>query len=240
MILDFFKRGRLKAQSIHALCQPTRFFRLVQQQPMLVPYSKDKIRVSGKSKGLSAASYDVSIDHDLVLGPHPGHILKRAMLAKYDFDCAHRRTVDLRRTEDEIKQIYREASDQYKAYEAAMEELRNAPPNYSLAYTVEDFYMPHRVTADVADKSTYARLFVSAYNTFIDPGFVGNLQLEIVNDSAEYVEVKAGDPICQIIFSWTDGKTNRPYDGKYQFQHRGIVTARLENEDGSGYTEKHV
>lgn len=228
MILDFFKRGRLKAQSIHALCQPTRFFGLVQQQPMLVPYSKDKIRVSGKSKGLSAASYDVSIDHDLVLGPHPGHILKRAMLARYDWE----RTVspDL----EKIRRAYSET------YNAAMEELRNAPPNYSLAYTVEDFYMPHRVTADVADKSTYARLFVSAYNTFIDPGFVGNLQLEIVNDSAEYVEVKAGDPICQIIFSWTDGKTNRPYDGKYQHQQRGIVTARLETDDGKSYIEKHV
>lgn len=227
MFLDILKRGRLKAQSIHALCQPTRFFGLIKQQPMLVPYSQDKIRVNGKSKGLSAASYDVSIDHDLVLGPHPGHILKKVILAKYDLD-------------KNIRNEQWGTESLIEIFETTIHELRTAPPNYSLAYTCEDFYMPHNVTADVADKSTYARLFVSCYNTFIDPGFVGNLTLEIVNDSAETVVIKKGDPICQIIFNWTDGKTDRPYDGKYQHQKKEAVAARLETDDGSSYKEQRV
>src|SRR5690606_30515109 len=159
-------------------------------------------------------------------------ILKRATLALYDWG---------RLVGDPNDGVFRKAQDERrKIYHDAMEELRNAPPHYSLAYTVEDFFMPHNVTADVADKSTYARLFVSAYNTFIDPGFQGNLTLEIVNDSAEYVHYKAGDPVCQIVFSWTDGKTDRPYDGKYQHQTKRAAPARLENDEGTGYIEKKV
>lgn len=225
-MFDFLKRGRLKAQSIHRLCQPTRFFGLVKQQPLLVPYSKEKIRVNGKSRGLSAASYDVSIDHDLTLGPNPGYVIRKYTIAQYKWATA--------KIGDPEENSYLEA------YNSAIQELIDLPPCYSLAYTAEDFFMPHNVSADVADKSTYARLFVSAFNTFIDPGFIGNLTLEIVNHSAETVVIKKGDPICQIIFTWTDGKTDRPYDGKYQHQKKEANAARLENTQGTAYVEKRV
>lgn len=207
--------GRLRAQSIKKLCQPTRFFGLVQQQPMLVPFSQDKVRVNGKSKGLSAASYDVSIDHDLVLGPDPGHVW-------------------LEKTRHDLMPT----SESPKWKQMLADALLY--PSYSLAYTVEDFYMPHNVSADVADKSTYARFFVSAFNTFIDPGFHGNLTLELVNKTPETIYIKKGDPICQIIFTWTDGKTDRPYNGKYAHQKKGAVGARLESDDGTSYIEKKV
>lgn len=92
------------------------------------------------------------------------------------------------------------------------------PRGYSLANTLEDFDMPANVVGYVYDKSSWARKFVSAFNTLIDPGFKGNLTLELVNNSIETVELRAGDPICQIVFVWLDEATERPYQGKYQNQ----------------------
>lgn len=81
----------------------------------------------------------------------------------------------------------------------------------SLAHTVEDFHVPDNVVGYVVDKSTYARRFVTAFNTLIDPGFVGNLTLELVNIGAHVVNIREGDPIVQIAFHWLDEPTERPY-----------------------------
>ena len=87
-----------------------------------------------------------------------------------------------------------------------------------LANTLENFDMPANVVGYVYDKSSWAREFVSCFNTLIDPGFKGNLTLELVNHSNKVVKIKAGDPICQIVFVWLDEATERPYVGKYQNQ----------------------
>ena len=152
--------SRLRAQSIRKLCRDKKWFGLVSQQPMIVPFVNEKRILNGRSYGLSSASYDCRIAHDLSLEPQ---------------EC-------------------------------------------SLGNTIEDFYIPHNVSADVADKSSFARVFVSAFNTFIDPGFQGNLTLELVNHGKYPVHMKKGDPICQIIFTWLDGKTDLPYKGKYTNQ----------------------
>lgn len=154
--------SQLSAQSIKKLCETN--------TPMLSPFVDKKVVVNGTSYGLSAASYDVRIAHD----------------------------------------------------------LRLYPKQSSLAHTVEDFCMPDNVVAYVVDKSTYARRFVSALNTLIDPGFVGNLTLELVNLGEEMVDIKLGDPICQIAFHWLDEATDRPYRGKYQNQTKEAHAARFE------------
>lgn len=217
--------SRLRAQSIRAMCEGV-------ERPMIVPFSVKKLVINGKSAGLSAASYDCRINEDLVLGPDPAYLVREAMLANADWEKA---VIEDVRDWDSANEIDRLRQN----YDSAISTLRNAPKNYSIAHTMEDFDIPFNVSADVADKSTYARLFVSCYNTFTDPGFKGNLTLEIVNHSAEFVELKAGDPICQMIFTWLDGDTDLPYQGKYQGQTKGSHAARLEKEDGS-YVKKEV
>ncbi len=113
-------------------------------------------------------------------------------------------------------------------------DLRLYPRQTSLAHTVEDFYLPDNVSGLVTDKSTYARLFISALNTYIDPGFQGNLTLELVNLSENAIDIKAGDPIVQIIFHWLDEPTDRPYRGKYQHQTKAVHGPRYE-QAGSGH-----
>lgn len=103
-------------------------------------------------------------------------------------------------------------------------------PHYALAHTIEDFHMPDDVCGTVVDKSSYARVFVSAFNTLIDPGFVGNLTLELVNLSNEPVFIEAGSPICQIMFHQLDAPTERPYGpkDKYYGQTKAAHPARYE------------
>lgn len=69
----------------------------------------------------------------------------------------------------------------------------------------------------VKDKSTYARKFVSVFNTVIEPGWRGWLTVEVVNHGAERVQIPAGAPICQVVFERTD-RACTPYAGKYQDQ----------------------
>lgn len=188
----------LSAQSIRRLC--------TNENPMITPFVGEKTVVNGKSYGLSAASYDVRIAHDLTLGPNPAFLLAE-MGASWP-------------------------ASQWLVPDWS-QKLTNYPKCAALAHTLEDFEMPDNVAGFVVDKSTYARLFVSAFNTLIDPGFKGNLTLELVNLGSDIVEIKAGDPICQICFHWLDENTDRPYRGKYQGQTMGAHGPRYENSDGS-------
>lgn len=156
--------SQLSAQSIRRLCET--------DTPMITPFVNEKRVINGVSYGLSAASYDVRIAHDL--------------------------------------RLYRGQA--------------------SLAHTVEDFDMPHNVVGYVVDKSTYARRFVSAMNTLLDPGWKGNLTLELVNLGASMVHIKAGTPIVQIAFHWLDEETDRPYgpSGKYYGQTKAAHGPRFE------------
>jgi dCTP deaminase len=109
------------------------------------------------------------------------------------------------------------------------ENVRLKPRGTALASTIERFNMPENVCAHVMDKSSWAREFVSCYNTHIDPGWCGFLTLELRNDTDEEVLIVSGCPIVQIKFEWLDQPTDRPYRGKYQNQEAGPQPARKEN-----------
>lgn len=97
------------------------------------------------------------------------------------------------------------------------EELDMAPGDFVLASAFEHIVMPNNVIGFIKDKSTLARLGVALQNTVIEPGWRGNLTLEISNHGRERVCVPAGSPIAQILFARID-KPCIPYDGKYQDQ----------------------
>ena len=184
--------SQLSAQSIDSLCRGF--------TPLIDPYFPTRMVINGKSAGLSAASYDCRIAHDLVLGVNPAFV----MMAHF-MEHGFTNEVTLRR-----------------AF------LAN-PPMKALAYTIEDFHMPDGVSGAVCDKSSYARVFVTAFNTFFDPGFWGNATLELVNLGDAPVVYREGDPVCQFIFTWLDEPTDRPYNGKYQHQGKRAQPAIYEN-----------
>lgn len=170
---------------------------------MIAPFVDQKVVTNGKSYGLSAASYDVRIAHDLTLGPNPSYLLA---------DMLRR---DRQYTAEAVLEMWRSR-------------VVSLPPAHALAHTIEDFHMPDNVVGYVCDKSTYARVFVTAFNTLFDPGFKGNATLELVNLSDKTLYIKQGDPICQFTFHWLDEATDRPYNGKYQNQTKAAHGARYD------------
>jgi dCTP deaminase len=108
------------------------------------------------------------------------------------------------------------------------------PRDAALASTMERFSIPKNVCGSVLDKSTYARVFITAFNTHLDPGWGEEmdggcwLTIELVNLGNATVEFQNGDPVCQIKFEWLDEPTELPYHGKYSKQERGPQAARFE------------
>jgi dCTP deaminase len=95
-----------------------------------------------------------------------------------------------------------------------------------LASTIERLVIPDDVQAQVCDKSTWARQGISLFNTILDSGWPGYVTLEIINHGETPIEIKAGDPIAQIIFFRLEEPTERPYRGKYYDQQPGPQRAR--------------
>lgn len=189
---------QLPAQAIATLCAEP--FKLVS------PAKLKREVIRGKSAGLSAASYDMTIGHDLTLGVHPGLII-----AKHIEEWGFANVLPLQWA------------------------LKDNPSHTALAFTEEDLDIPNFIGAQVADKSSYARIFVSALNTFADPGFKGNLTLELINHGPEPVVIKAGDPIVQLLFTALSSPTDRPYDGKYMHQTKAAHGPRIEPDGTATY-----
>jgi dCTP deaminase len=97
---------------------------------------------------------------------------------------------------------------------------------FVLASTIERFNLPNDVLAQVCDKSSWARRGIAVQNTIIEPGWRGYLTMELTNHGATPIEIKAGDPIAQIIFFRLEEPTDQPYRGHYQDQERGPQKAR--------------
>ena len=108
------------------------------------------------------------------------------------------------------------------------ERVKLRPGEFSLASTVEQFYMPADVLAIVHDKSTWARKGLAMQNTVIEPGWRGFLTLELTNHGPNTLEIPDGSPIAQIVFHLLDQPTDTPYRGKYQDQAAGPVAAIME------------
>ncbi|SOE87976.1 dCTP deaminase [Caballeronia arationis] len=104
------------------------------------------------------------------------------------------------------------------------------PPNsYVLGHTVETFRLPRDVLAICVGKSTYARAGCAINVTPIEPGFVGQVVIEIANQTPLPMKVHGNQGIAQFLFLQSDEQCDVSYEdraGKYQNQ-RGITTARV-------------
>lgn len=99
------------------------------------------------------------------------------------------------------------------------------PGQFVLASTFEQFNIPTSLVMRVMDKSTWARRGLAVQNTLAEPGWRGYLTLELSNHSNAPIIIEQGTPIAQVIFEILDQPAEAPYDGKYQNQARGPVSA---------------
>lgn len=86
------------------------------------------------------------------------------------------------------------------------------PGQCVLANLVERVAIPDNVVARVEGKSTWARHFLTIHSAgFIDPGFHGDVTLEMKNDGHAPIEMVPGCFIAQISFQWLAAPAIRPY-----------------------------
>lgn len=110
------------------------------------------------------------------------------------------------------------------------------PGVFTLATTIEVVKMPTNLVARVEGKSSLGRLGLIIHATagFIDPGFRGNITLEMMNLAPRPIVLKIGMRICQLSFEQVDGRVERPYghpDLKSKYQNQSGVTESRAHED---------
>ena len=103
------------------------------------------------------------------------------------------------------------------------------PGEFILGSTVEYVNIPDDLVARVEGRSSIGRLGVMVHATagYIDPGFMGNITLELFNCSDKPFQLNFGDCLCQIVFETLSSRCNHPYGGKYQGDV-GTVCSRRE------------
>lgn len=124
------------------------------------------------------------------------------------------------------------------ADEVTVHDLRDDGPfrmerhHFILGATLEYLRLPDDLAGVLAGKSSLARLGLQIHAAgFVDPGWHGDLTLEIVTFSPRPVYLTLGMPIAQIAFEVLDQPAARPYGSpglgsKYQGS-RGPVLSRL-------------
>ena len=101
------------------------------------------------------------------------------------------------------------------------------PGGFCLATTVEQINLPLDLVGRVEGRSSLGRLGLAVHVTagFIDPGFQGQITLEIVNHGPNTIRLLSGIRIAQIAFEVVHGCT-KGYTGKYQGQ-KGVVGSKI-------------
>jgi dCTP deaminase len=99
------------------------------------------------------------------------------------------------------------------------------PGEFVLGQTLERVALPDDLVARLEGKSSLGRLGLLIHSTagFVDPGFSGNITLELSNVANLPITIYHGMPIGQISFMRMDGPVERPYGAgenksKYQGQ----------------------
>ena len=106
------------------------------------------------------------------------------------------------------------------------------PGQFILATTMEYFRLPNNLTAFVEGRSSLGRLGLFIQNAgWVDPGFRGEITLELFNANRCAIELRSGRRVGQLVFAMMDDIALNPYNGKYQGQ-RGATGSKvfLDNE----------
>lgn len=99
----------------------------------------------------------------------------------------------------------------------------------ALCVSVERFKMPGYVCGVATGKSTLARCGIIVFVTPLEPGWEGDLTIEIFNANARPVRIYANEGIAQIQFFASGEFPKTSYaarDGKYQHQ-QGLTLPRV-------------
>ena len=106
------------------------------------------------------------------------------------------------------------------------------PHSFLLATTMEYVRLPENLTAFVEGRSSIGRIGLFIQNAgWVDPGFEGQITLELYNANSLPIRLEAGRRICQLVFCRMDQAALTPYKGKYQGQRRATGSRVFKDSD---------
>ncbi|MDH4122356.1 MAG: dCTP deaminase [Deltaproteobacteria bacterium] len=116
--------------------------------------------------------------------------------------------------------------------EMEQEEIVIPPFSFLLATSMEYMKLPHNVTAFVEGRSSIGRIGLFVENAgWVDPGFEGNLTLELYNANRLPIRLQSGRRVCQLVFAQMDTTPSTPYQGKYQGQSKAVGSRIFQDKD---------
>lgn len=147
-------------------------------------------------------------------------------ITPFDTDDIEPASVDLRLGEDAVivnkyysqRPVDTRGEDHllYEDIDSSSGHLTIHPNQLYLATTKETVSIPRELAATVLGRSSLGRLGVSVHQTagFIDPGFEGEITLEMFNHGPAPVDLHVGDRICQMVLFRLDYPARDPYGHK--------------------------
>lgn len=166
------------------------------------------------------------IDEDLQLGPS-----SLDLRLGYEFGVLETRKVKAIDTRE-----MNNYSEIKNSKEATPEEgMVVHPGEFVLGTTLETLDVPSNLVARIEGRSSYARLGLIPHAAagFVDPGFEGQITLEIQNLGNVPITIYPEDRICQVVFETMTSEAENPYgektDSKYMGQS-GATGSRLGKE----------
>ncbi len=132
--------------------------------------------------------------------------------------------------ENSIESMSLDKEAKYVEFES--DEVVIPPNSFLLATTMEYIKLPNDLTAFVEGRSSIGRMGLFIQNAgWVDPGFEGEITLELYNANRLPIRLKAGRRICQLVFARMDVAANEPYRGKYQGQRQAVGSRVYEDKD---------
>lgn len=158
------------------------------------------------------------LDLDLQLGPSSFDLR-----LGYEFGVLNTRKLELIDTKD---------MDKYEDYiekenHSAEEGVVIHPGEFILGSTLEKVKVPDDLVARVEGRSSYGRLGIIVHATagYIDPGFEGDITLEIQNLGNAPVKLYPEDRVCQVVFETMTSEAEKPYGQKKDTKYMGQTGA---------------
>ena len=116
--------------------------------------------------------------------------------------------------------------------EIIQDEVIIPPHSFLLATTREYLKLPADLTAFVEGRSSIGRLGLFIQNSgWVDPGFEGEITIELYNANILPIKLVTGIRICQLVFAELDQTAANPYHGKYQGQRKATGSRVMQDID---------
>ncbi|WP_066172222.1 dCTP deaminase [Bacillus marinisedimentorum] len=114
-------------------------------------------------------------------------------------------------------------NEEAKYVEMETKEIVIPPQSFLLATTKEYIKLPNNLTAFVEGRSSIGRMGLFIQNAgWVDPGFEGQITLELFNANRVPIKLTADRRVCQLVFAEMDQECENPYRGKYQGQVNAV------------------